>query len=59
MNKIPQISNIDWNPPQPRQGVAGMFDEFIGPGAAPAEIWLQFTPNILAAIGIVVYAYVK
>lgn len=33
--------SIDWNPPAVRQGVAGRWDSFVGPGATKAEEWLQ------------------
>lgn len=39
----------DQTPPQPRSGLAGALDKFIGPGASPAEIWLQFGAAGLAA----------
>ena len=32
---------IDWAPPAPREGLAGALDRFVGPGATPAELWLQ------------------
>lgn len=33
---------ISWTPPPPRPGRDGWWDRFIGPGATPAELWLQF-----------------
>jgi len=41
--------NINWNPPAPRAGLAGAWDKFIGPGATPAEQWLQLLPTLAAA----------
>lgn len=32
---------IEWTPPEPRPGLAGAWDKFIGPGATDAELWLQ------------------
>ncbi|WP_420643328.1 hypothetical protein [Candidatus Leptofilum sp.] len=32
---------ISWTPPEPRDGLAGMWDKFIGPRATDAELWLQ------------------
>lgn len=32
---------ISWTPPSPRPGRDGWWDRFIGPGATPAELWLQ------------------
>ena len=32
---------ISWTPPEPRTGLAGAWDKFIGPGATNAELWLQ------------------
>jgi hypothetical protein len=32
---------ISWVPPAPRPGRQGWWDRFIGPGATPAEGWLQ------------------
>lgn len=37
---------IEWEFPQPRTGIAGAFDRFIGPGATNAEAILQMAaPN--------------
>lgn len=36
--------------PAPRSGWQGQLDRFIGPGATPAEIVLQFVPSAIAAI---------
>ena len=33
---------IRWIPPEPRKGLAGVLDKFVGPGATRAEIVLQF-----------------
>ncbi|MBK7894259.1 MAG: hypothetical protein IPJ90_05120 [Anaerolineaceae bacterium] len=35
------MMKIEWTPPEPRPGLAGAWDKFIGPGATDAELWLQ------------------
>lgn len=40
----------------PREGVKGALDRLIGPGATPAEVWLQLLPAIAAAIAATGYA---
>jgi hypothetical protein len=42
--------------PPPRGGIKGMLDRFIGPGATTAELWLQFTPPVIAAVAAPAYA---
>lgn len=37
---------IDWTPPEPRPGLAGAWDKFIGPGATDAELWLQLVGTV-------------
>jgi hypothetical protein len=49
---------INWQYPPPRGGLKGMLDKFIGPGATNAELWLQFTPPVIAAIAAPAYAVV-
>ena len=49
------VSN--WNYPQPRTGIAGQWDKFIGPGATRSEQILSLVPSILAAVAISYYAY--
>lgn len=39
---------IEWTPPNPRPGLAGAWDKFIGPGATDAELWLE----LLGALGL-------
>ena len=38
---------ISWTPPQPRAGLAGVWDKFIGPGATDAELWLQLGGGVV------------
>lgn len=40
---------------QPREGMLGEFDKFIGPGATPAELRLQFGIALIAPILLVLY----
>lgn len=49
------VSN--WHYPQPRPGLAGQWDKFVGPGATRAEQILSLVPSILAATALVFYAY--
>lgn len=48
--------NINWQYPPPRKGLLGTLDRFIGPGATPAELWLQIMPPILAGVSAPIYA---
>lgn len=47
---------IQWDIPKPRSGIRGMVDRFVGPGATPAELWLQFFFPVLAAVAAPTYA---
>ena len=47
---------IDWVPPQPRKGLAGEWDKFIGPGATAAELWLQLVAVAVAVTAVPLYA---
>lgn len=47
---------IDWKIPPPRRGFAGAIDRFIGPGATKAELAIQYTIPVLAAIAAPIYA---
>jgi hypothetical protein len=48
-------TKISWTYPAPRPGLAGALDRFIGPGATPAELWLELGSAI--AFGAAVLAY--
>ena len=37
---------ISWTPPEPRHGLAGAWDKFIGPGATNGELWLQWIGTV-------------
>ena len=45
-------TNIIWQPPEPRSGLAGQWDKFVGPGATAAELWLQFLPVVLPGLAL-------
>jgi hypothetical protein len=51
------MNNIEWIPPQPRQGALGAWDKFVGPGATSSEEWLQLLGGgVLAGIlGLLIY----
>ena len=59
MNERKKNIYINWQPPEPRSGLIGQWDKFIGPGASQAEIWLQLVPAVLAGISIIFYANSK
>jgi hypothetical protein len=47
---------IQWTPPQPRQGWLGRWDSFVGPGATAAEEWLQLISGLtLAALALLCF----
>jgi len=47
-----------WNVPEPRKGLAGEWDKFVGPGQTPQEFWLILIPSILAGLLVPVYALI-
>jgi len=47
---------IDWEHPEPRTGIRGSLDKFIGPGATKAEIALQLYIPLIAVIAAPLYA---
>lgn len=51
------MNNIEWTPAQPRRGMLGMWDKFVGPGATASEEWLQLGGGLALAgfIGILLY----
>jgi hypothetical protein len=53
------MANINWEYPRPRKGLAGALDKFIGPGATPAELWLQIVTAVLAGLAAPAYAILK
>ena len=49
---------IDWVPPQPRPGMAGWLDRFVGPGATAGELSCQIGAAFAAAVAVPAYAFV-
>lgn len=47
---------IDWLPPEPRPGLLGEWDKFIGPGTTLAENLLILVPSVVAAVALPIYA---
>ncbi|MBU0552446.1 hypothetical protein KKF91_05940 [Myxococcota bacterium] len=52
-----ETHQIRWSPPEPRPGLAGAWDRFVGPGATPAEQGLALGFALLAGLGVCVYAW--
>jgi hypothetical protein len=48
--------NIDWTPPEPRRGLLGEWDKFVGPGQTRAEFWLILIPSVVATLALAGYA---
>ena len=47
---------IDWAPPQPRPGMAGWLDRFVGPGATTAELCWQVVAAFAGAVAVPAYS---
>jgi hypothetical protein len=45
-----------FTPPEPRRGLLGEWDKFVGPGQTRAELWLILLPSILAGMALAAYA---
>jgi len=54
--KVWESPQIDWEPPQPRPGMAGWLDRFVGPGATGTELLWQFSAASAAAVFVPAYA---
>ncbi len=50
---------IRWIPPEPRPGLKGAWDKFVGPAQTTSEFWLGVIPSIIAAIAAPAYALCK
>jgi hypothetical protein len=48
--------NVDWIPPEPRRGLLGEWDKFVGPGQTRAEFWLILIPSVVAVLALAAYA---
>ncbi|PIQ77874.1 hypothetical protein COV82_02390 [Candidatus Peregrinibacteria bacterium CG11_big_fil_rev_8_21_14_0_20_46_8] len=47
----PEAGKIDWQYPAPRKkGFGAFIDRLVGPGATPAELWLQFGFAVAAGL---------
>jgi hypothetical protein len=51
------MNNTQWTTPAPRKGLSGAWDRFVGPGATPAEEWLQLGGGLLLTglLGVLLY----
>ena len=47
-----------WNPPEPRRGLAGEWDKFVGPGQTRAELLLILIPSLAAGLLVPAYAVI-
>lgn len=45
------MKKIEWTVPEPRKGVMGAWDRFIGPGATDAEEWVQLGLGLMIGAG--------
>jgi len=52
---MPSDPNVQWEPDAVREGPAGLLDRFIGPGATPAELLIQFVPAFVAGVAASLY----
>ncbi|MFX1439267.1 MAG: hypothetical protein ACFFFD_03395 [Promethearchaeota archaeon] len=50
--------SVEWDYPEPREGLAGQWDTFIGPGATRAESALMLGFGLAAGILLLVYQYI-
>lgn len=50
------MNTISWKIPPKRKGIAGIIDNFVGPGATWAELWIQFGCAVIAGLGAALYA---
>jgi hypothetical protein len=48
--------NINWTPPEPRGGLLGEWDKFVGPGQTRAEFWLILVTSLTAGLVAPLYA---
>ncbi|NES80973.1 MAG: hypothetical protein F6K10_05960 [Moorea sp. SIO2B7] len=49
----------DWSYPEPRTGLFGQWDKFVGPGATLTEQMISLVPAVFAALCITYYSYVS
>ncbi len=53
------MTQIEWNPPEPRPGLLGAWDKFVGPGATASEEWLQLIGGLLLGGGLGVLLFLQ
>lgn len=53
------MTKIEWNPPEPRAGLLGAWDKFVGPGATAAEEWLQIIGGATLAGLLALMLYIR
>ncbi|GIK57149.1 MAG: hypothetical protein HND44_20485 [Chloroflexi bacterium] len=49
-------NRVEWVPPEPRSGLIGAWDKFVGPGVTDTEQWLMLIPTVIAGLAAPVYA---
>jgi len=47
---------ITWDYPEPRKGIKGSWDKFVGPGATGAELFLMLVPSLAFSVFIIINA---
>jgi len=47
---------IKWDYPEPRKGIMGSWDKFVGPGATRAELFLMLVPSLAFSVFIILNA---
>jgi len=53
------IRQAQWEYPEPRKGLGGLWDNFFGPGATTLEVLITLISSLVALIALLYYAYVK
>jgi hypothetical protein len=53
------MNEIQWTPPEPRKGMLGAWDKFVGPGATAAEEWLQLGGGLLVAMLLGLFLFLR
>lgn len=53
------MRKIEWIPPEPRKGLSGQWDKFVGPGATNSEEYLQLIGGILLAVMLGVFLWLQ
>jgi hypothetical protein len=53
------MDNIKWIPDEPRNGLLGAWDKFVGPGATRGEEWLQLIGSLVLAALLALLLYLR